>query len=146
MSKLDTEESCIVMSESKRIYIHEKDVSIVFGIPCGDIDIASAETSPEQLDLIKTNCGLTDPRSFKVLESVLQKHLDDKSSRQQVDRFKIAFVIYVMGHLFVPSVKHDHGNTDFWGALKDPDLIDRFNWCRYVYTYVLEGAKRFEMK
>jgi hypothetical protein len=142
MSKLDTEESCIVISESKRIYIHEKDVGIVFGIPCGDMDIASAETSPEQLDLIKTNCGLTGSRSFKILESVLQKHLDDKSSRQQVDRFKIAFVIYVMGHLFVPSVKHDHGNTDFWGALKDPDLIHIFNWCRYVYTYVLEGAKK----
>jgi hypothetical protein len=43
MSKLDTEESCIVISESKCIYIHEKDVGIVFGIPCGDIDIASAE-------------------------------------------------------------------------------------------------------
>jgi hypothetical protein len=28
------------------------------------------------------------------------------------------------------------------GALNDPDLIDRFNCCRYVYSYVLEGAKK----
>ncbi|CAO2172170.1 unnamed protein product [Urochloa humidicola] len=37
LSKLDTKDSELVFSESRRIYIHEKDVGIVFGIPCGDI-------------------------------------------------------------------------------------------------------------
>jgi hypothetical protein len=70
----------------------------------------------------------------------LAKHLDDRSLRQEVNRFKTAFVIFVMGHLFAPSVKHDHGNIDYWGALKDPEMIDRFNWCRYVHYHVLQAA------
>jgi hypothetical protein len=47
-----------------------------------------------------------------------------------------------MGHLLAPSVKHDHGNIDYWGALKDPEIIDRFNWCRYVHCNVLEAAQK----
>ncbi|RLM64484.1 hypothetical protein C2845_PM16G06130 [Panicum miliaceum] len=59
------------------------------------------------------------------------------------DRFKVAFVIFVMGHLLAPSAKDDHGNLDFWGALKNPDLTEGFNWCRYVFCHVLESARRF---
>ncbi|CAL5012898.1 unnamed protein product [Urochloa decumbens] len=55
---------------------------------------------------------------------------------------KVSFVIYVMGNLLAPSAKHDYATTDFWGALKDPDTIDRFNWCRYVHTLVLEAAQK----
>ncbi|CAN6163697.1 unnamed protein product [Urochloa humidicola] len=115
LSRLDTEDSELVLSESKRIYIHEKDVGIVFGIPCGDIDVASMEITPDQIDSIKCLCGLNgkDARSLKGLEYTLQKHLDDKSSRLELDRFKIAFVIFVMGHLLAPSAKHDWGNLDF---------------------------------
>ena len=142
LSRLDTDESCLVFSESRRIYVHEKDIGIVFGIPCGDIDVSSAEISPEQLDGIRNTCGLCgkDSLSFKSLEYVLQKHIDDRSSRLELDRFKISFVIFVMGHLLAPSANHNHGNCDFWAALKDTEMIYRFNWCRYMYSYVMEAA------
>jgi hypothetical protein len=67
-------------------------------------------------------------------------HLDDKATRLEEYRFKIAFVIFVLGHLLVPSAKHDHGTTDFWGAFKDPNAIDCFNWCRYVYQNLFKSA------
>ena len=142
LSRLDTDESCLVFSESRHIYVHEKDIGIVFGIPCGDIDVSSIDISPEQLDDIRNTCGLCgkDSRSFKSLEYVLQKHIDDRSSRLELDRFKISFVIFVMGHLLAPSANHNHGNCDFWAALKDTDMIYRFNWCRYMYSYVMEAA------
>jgi hypothetical protein len=142
LSKLDAEESSIVVSESRRLYVHEKDVGIVFGIPCGDLDVGAAEISREQIDIIRGDCGLNCSRSFKGLEQLLAKHLDDRSLRQEVNRFKTAFVIFVMGHLLAPSVKHDHGNIDYWGALKDPEMIHRFNWCRYVHYNVLQSAVR----
>jgi len=39
-------------------------------------------------------------------------------------------------------VKHDQVHLDFWGALKNPGSLDRFNWCRYVYGHVLEAAQK----
>ena len=142
LSRLDTDKSCLVFSESHRIYVHKKDIGIMFGIPCGDIDVSSIDISPEQLDDTRNTCGLCgkDSRSFKSLEYVLQKHIDDRSLRLELDRFKISFVIFVMGHLLAPSANHNHGNREFWAALKDTEMIYRFNWCRYVYSYVMEAA------
>jgi hypothetical protein len=142
LSKLDADESSLVFSDSRRLYVHEMDVGKVFGIPCGDLDVGSTEISAEQLEFIREDCGLNSLRSFKSLEHVLARHIDDKSLRLEVHRFKVAFVIFVMGHLLAPSVKHDHGNIDYWGALKDPEIIDRFNWCRYVHCNVLEAAQK----
>jgi hypothetical protein len=121
LSKLDVDESCLVLSESQRIFVHEKDVGIVLGIPCRDLDLYGTEISQEQIDTIRFNIGLhgRDPRSFKALEQVLSKHLDDKATRQEEYYFKIAFVIYVMGYLLVPTSKHDHGNTDYWGCFQE---------------------------
>jgi hypothetical protein len=118
LSKLDAEESSLVFSDSRRLYVHEMDVGKVFGIPCGDLDVGCTEVSAEQSEFIREDCGLTSLRSFKSLEHVLARHIDDKSLRQEVHRFKVAFVIFVMGHLLAPSVKHDHDNIDFWGASK----------------------------
>ncbi|CAO2144507.1 unnamed protein product [Urochloa humidicola] len=144
LTKLDTEDSELFLDESRRIYIHEKDVGIVFGIPCGDIDVASMDITPEQIESIKVACGITskDARSFKGLDYVLDKHLDDRSSRLELDSFKMAFVIFVMAHFLAPSGKHDCVNLDFWGALKDTELLDKMNWCRYVYSHILDGAQR----
>lgn len=105
LSKLDTDESCLIFSETKQIFVHEKDVF-------------STEITTEQADLVRATCGITGrgQHSLKSLEHVLAKHLDDKSSRHEIDRFM--------------------------GALKNPDLIKRFNWCRYVYFYVLDAAQK----
>ncbi|CAN6279013.1 unnamed protein product [Urochloa humidicola] len=144
LTKLDTEASALVFSESKRIWIHERDVGIVFGIPHGDLDVGSVEITHAQIELIRQLCGLCtkDSRSLKGLEHVLEQPLDENSSTHEIDRFMVAFVIFVMGHLLAPTAKHDQFNVDLLGALKDPEKIYRFNWCRYVYSYVLDSARR----
>ena len=50
LSKLDSEESCLVFGPSRRIYVHEDDVGIVLGIPNGDIDVSTTSVSNEQLE------------------------------------------------------------------------------------------------
>ena len=144
LSKLDIDESCLVFDESRRIYVHEDDVGIVLGIPSGDIDVSSTSVSEEQIDLLRASIGLvgSDPRSIKGIEYVLEKHLDDQSSTQEIDGFKVAFVVFVIGHLLAPCVKHDQVHLDFWGALKNPSSLDRYNWCRYVFGHVLEAAQK----
>jgi hypothetical protein len=146
LSKLDTNESALVLPGSKRIWFHERDIGIVFGIPDGDMDVGSVDISPEQINLIRQSCGLDtrDARSVKGLEIVLEQHLDDRSSSLEVNRFKVAFVIFVMSHLLAPSAKHDQCNLDFFGAIKNTEKIDKFNWCRYVYTYVLDAARKVQ--
>jgi len=144
LSKLDSEESCLVFGPSRRIYVHEGDVGIVLGIPDGDIDISTTSVTDEQLELLRSSIGLvgSDPRSIKGIEYVLEKHLDDQSSSQEIDGFKVAFVVFFIGHLLAPCVKHDQVHLDFWGALKNPGSLDRYNWCRYVYGHVLEAAQK----
>ncbi|KAG2620410.1 hypothetical protein PVAP13_3NG095220 [Panicum virgatum] len=144
LSKLDNEESCLVFGPSRRIYVHEDDVGIVLGIPSGEIDVSSTSVTDEQLDLLRSSIGLADsePRSIKGIEYVLGKHLDDQSSSQEIDGFKVAFVVFVICHLLAPCVKHDHVNLDFWGALKNPGSLDRYNWCLYVYGHVLVPAQK----
>ncbi|CAN6342291.1 unnamed protein product [Urochloa humidicola] len=67
LTKLDTEDSELVLSEFTCIYIYEKDVGIVFGISCGDIDVTSMDITPEQIESIKSSCGILskDARSFR---------------------------------------------------------------------------------
>jgi hypothetical protein len=120
LSKLDTNESTLVFPGSKRIWFHERDTGIVFGIPDGDMDVGSVEISPEQINLIRQSCGLDtrDARSVK-LEIVSEQHLDNRSTSLELNRFKVAFVIFVMSHLLAPSAKHDQCNLDFFGAIKN---------------------------
>ena len=129
---------------SRRIYVHEGDVGIVLGIPDGDIDISTTSVTDEQLELLRSSIGLvgSDPRSIKGIEYVLEKHQDDQSSSQEIDGFKVAFVVFVIGHLLAPCVKHDQVHLDFWGALKNPSSLDRYNWCRYVFGHVLEATEK----
>jgi len=144
LSKLDSEESCLVFGPGRRIYVHEDDVGIVLGIPNGDIDVSTTSVTEEQLELLRSSIGLasTDSRSIKGIEYILEKHIDDQSSSQQIDGFKVSFVVFIIGHLLAPGVKHDQVHLDFWGALKNPAALERYNWCRYVYGHVLEAAQK----
>ena len=106
--------------------------------------MSTTSVTEEQLELLRSSIGLAspDPRSIKGIEYILEKHLDDKSSSQQIDSFKVAFVVFIIGHLLAPGVKHDQVHLDFWGALKNPAALERYNWYRYVYGHVLEAAHK----
>ena len=94
--------------------------------------------------MLRSSIGLvgSDPKSINGIEYVLEKHLDDQSSSQETDSFKVAFVVFVVAHLLAPCTKHDQVNLDFWGALKNPAALERYNWCRYVYGHVVEAAQK----
>jgi len=99
-----------------RPYVHEDDVGIVLGIPNGEIDITTTSVTDDQLDLLRSSIGLVGPdvRSIKGIDYVLEKHLDHQSSSQELDSFKVAFVVFIVAHLLAPCVKHDQVHMDIW--------------------------------
>ena len=96
--------------------MHEDDVGIVLGIPNGEIDITTTSVTDDQLDLLRSSIGLVGPdvRSIKGIDYVLEKHLDHQSSSQELDSFKVAFVVFIVAHLLAPCVKHDKVHMDIW--------------------------------
>lgn len=56
----------------------------------------------------------------------------------------MSFVIFVMGHFFAPSTKHDYTSVDYWGAIRDTDNIERFNWCQYAFDALIEGIRKLQ--
>ena len=111
----------MVFGPSRRIYVHEDDVGIVLGLSNGEIDVSTMSVTDEQLDLLRSSVGLagSEAWSIKGIEYVLEKHLNDQSSSQEIDDFKVAFVVFVICHLLAPCVKHDQVNLDFWGCFKE---------------------------
>ncbi|TVU17385.1 hypothetical protein EJB05_33418, partial [Eragrostis curvula] len=146
LSRLNPSTRNIEISDRFDLFVHESDVGTVFGIPKGEFDVLGpeAEISHSGVEYLRSILGLSDStnNSLQALESILEEEIDMSSTRQQVDRFKIAFVVFVMGHLLVPTSKYDHSKIDFWGALKSGDMIEKFNWCRYVLDHILDVARK----
>jgi hypothetical protein len=111
-----------------------------------DISDNSLETNHEKLSFIKSKlsflgdqCGI-----LEAAESFVQQDFPLGFTTQDSDKFKIAFVIFVMGRFLAPSIDHADGNTNFWGALQNPDEISSFNWSSYVLSNLLEAARLVE--
>ncbi|VAI79849.1 unnamed protein product [Triticum turgidum subsp. durum] len=49
-----------------------------------------------------------------------------------------------MGHILVPSTKHNYATIDFWGALANPENIQQFNWCEYVLSCLTDSVTKLQ--
>jgi len=148
LNQVDIESQAIVVGDNHMICFFDADVHKAFGIPCGPrkIDGRDAHVSQEAVAFMRESLGLVDrdSHSLKRIQSFLTNELTESSSQLEHECFQIAFVIYVMGHLLAPSVKHDYVSIDYWGALKCADHIVHYNWCEYVLRCVLEAASKVQ--
>ena len=65
---------------------------------------------------------------LKSAKKVLSRPLSEKfSSTIKKDSFKMALVIFVMGHLLAPTSKHDAALIDYWAAIVNPERISDYN-------------------
>lgn len=62
----------------------------------------------------------------------------------KVETFKIAFVIFVVGHVLAPTAKHDYISIDFWAALNDISKVKDWNWGGYVLKNLFQAVKKFK--
>uniref|UniRef100_M8C5P2 Uncharacterized protein n=1 Tax=Aegilops tauschii TaxID=37682 RepID=M8C5P2_AEGTA len=60
--------------------------------------------------------------------------IEEESTETEKDCFKIAFVIFIIGHVLAPTAKHDYISVDFWAALNNVSKIKDWNWGAYVFV------------
>lgn len=140
MERVEVESSTLKLDEERVLQIQDHDVQKVFSLPCGTRSICPDTTEPSEAckEFMRASAYLSKgAHSLKAAEAyLLRDDINGDSSKVQIDCFKIAFVIFVVGHLLAPSTKHDYITIDFWAALNDISQIKEFNWCAYVLEHL----------
>ncbi|EMS48962.1 hypothetical protein TRIUR3_24863 [Triticum urartu] len=70
----------------------------------------------------------------------LNLEAQEESTETKKDCFKIAFVIFIIGHVLAPTAKHDYISVDFWAALNDVSKIKDWNWGVFVLDMLELGV------
>ena len=86
----------------------------------------------------------TGTHSLKAAEAYLIRDITESSPQIEQDCFKIAFVIFVVGHVLAPTAKHDYISIDFWATLSDISKIKDWNWGGYVLKNLFQAVKKFK--
>lgn len=149
MNRVDTITRSILLDNLRRLRFCDVDVHKVFGIPCGQLDIALHEQPNDTtVNIIRAALGMPEKGNqiLKAAEKVLCRPIYEKfSSTIEKDSFKMALVIFVMGHLLAPTSKHDAAPIDYWAAIANPDRISDFNWCEYVLQDLLKAVSKLKV-
>ncbi|KAM0844531.1 hypothetical protein ACQ4PT_056985 [Festuca glaucescens] len=134
--------------DERILQIQYRDVQTVFGLPCGTRLICPDAPEPSEacVEFLCVSSSLSKgAHSLKAAEAyLLRDDISEDSSKVQIDCFKIAFVVFVVGHLLAPSTKYDYISIDFWAALSDTSRIKEFNWCRYVLEHLIRAVRKLK--
>ncbi|KAK1632974.1 hypothetical protein QYE76_007289 [Lolium multiflorum] len=149
MSKIDVTTRSIVIDNKRKIRFWAADVYKVLGIPCGSRDIRApdAKCSDTTIQMIRALLGMPEKGNhiLKFAETVINRDIcENTSSTLEKDSFKMAFVIFIMGHLLAPGTKHEYTTIDYWGALANTQQIQDFNWCEYVLLELFAGVQKLK--
>ncbi|XP_051225297.1 uncharacterized protein [Lolium perenne] len=136
------------IDEERILKIKDHDVEKVFGLPCGTRLISPDTPEPSEacIEFLRVSSNLSKgAHSLKAAEAyLLRDDINEDSSKVQIDCFKIAFLVFVVGHLLAPSTKYDYIGIDFWAALNDTSRIKEFNWCRYVLEHLIRAVRKLK--
>jgi hypothetical protein len=148
MGKVDPATRVVRLDHHLVLPIGGKDLNNLFGLPSGGIPISqvTGDMSPACLEYtrIAESISVRGTHSLKAAETVLLRELDENSTQLQIDCFKIALVIFAVGHLLCPSAKHDYTSVDYWAALQDPARIAEHDWSEYVLQRLMDAVRKFK--
>jgi hypothetical protein len=144
LSSTNWEDGVITAGEHIKIKIVSEDIEKILGIPSRGKDVLASAINEEDkaLFLEKHSSFLGNENSMvETAESVIHKDISLQMCKTDVDQFKIAFVIFIMGRFLAPTTVFCHGNYNFWHALLNPDEIKDYNWSDYVLSCLLDSAR-----
>lgn len=151
LSKVHIPSKSIVVEGRCKVKLTDKAFQRVLGIPCGPKKLVGLETNEVQdkIDFVKLAIGSigTDPLETccqKVAEDVVTMDYQDGMTKEQEDRFKVSFVVFVVGHFLVAKTKTNHGMEEYWGSLLNSSEIHLHNFCSLVIDEILESVKRVQ--
>ncbi|XP_044321700.1 uncharacterized protein [Triticum aestivum] len=149
MSRLDGPSMSVHLNATKRLRFWPGDVHKVFGVPCGPKNILGpdGQCSETTIQFLRSILGMPKKGNqvLKAAESNLTRPLSEHcSSNLEKDCFKMAFVIFVIGHLLASSNKHDTSIIDYWGEIANTDRIADFDWCNYVLSDLISASQQVQ--
>ncbi|VAH09676.1 hypothetical protein VPH35_004251 [Triticum aestivum] len=138
----------IIMGPNKVFKFNESDVEKVFRMPAVGTDAMdkTLDRSETVFAYLRARLGIENKeiRSLKSIQSTLSRHYKGKMSQAEVAAFKTTYIVFMMTHVFAPTVKNDYFYTDYWSALVDPDSLDKFNWGRYIVEVLCAAAGKMK--
>lgn len=135
--KTETSTRSIRIDETNKLFMFPEDVQTILGIPCvgkpvwdGDSSISGSAYNSVMKMIGRMPA---DENPTVAAERVVLAFLEFKD-KPDVDTFKVAYVIYVLG--FTVGSTHVH----FWPALVDPHKISQYNWADCLLRTLFEGT------
>ncbi|KAI4970367.1 hypothetical protein ZWY2020_001281 [Hordeum vulgare] len=148
MDMIDADNSIINLEGQGTLELTKKHVQAVFAIPLGEQTITNEGVDPSEacVEYTRVAAGFCEKgtHSLKAAEAYILRDITVDSRKIDIDCFKIAFVIFAIGHVLAPSAKHDYITIDFWPALNNISKIKQWNWCQYVLRHVFEAVRKFK--
>lgn len=130
---VDPVRRAIVLGPDKVFPFGATDVNKVFGLPCKGMNVrkSTIEQTEEVVSKVRSRLGMNtkERRSLKAVQAILEKEHLGPMQKDDVDAFKTALVVFVMGNLLAPTTMYDYTKLGYWPALSDPDSLHNFNWC-----------------
>ncbi|KAJ1260669.1 hypothetical protein BS78_10G250400 [Paspalum vaginatum] len=144
LSKLDPETRTFVVNGQCVVDIVDFEVALIMGIPCGSRTVSELEGADrkKKLDFIQHCIGSDggETNNLVAAGANVAKKYPSPMTKEEMDKFKVSFVVWVMGHLLAPTKHHNIGSDSFWGALTKPDDIKLFNWADFVLEELVTAA------
>ncbi|KAM3227561.1 hypothetical protein ACQJBY_059367 [Aegilops geniculata] len=148
MFGVDPDECVLELDQSRRIPITDQDVNNVLGLSQGSRIIPPGHSDLYEVCIefsrLASSISTKGVHSLKAAELILSKPLDETSSKVECECFKIAFVIFSVGHVLNPCAKHDYTSVDYWAALVVPSEMNSYNWCRLVKDSLMKGVRKIK--
>ncbi|XP_044333101.1 uncharacterized protein [Triticum aestivum] len=148
MDRVDVDSSIINLEGQGVLELRDRHFNYVFGIPCGNTVIEGEGVEPSEACIEYTRVAASfsekGTHSLKAAEAYLNRAITESSTQIEKDCFKIAFVIFVVGHVLAPTAKHDYISIDFWAALNDISKIKDWNWGGYVLKHLFQAVRKFK--
>jgi hypothetical protein len=149
MPKVDNMSRSVSVHVGRRLTFFQEDISKVLGTPCGGKDVwdASLDKSQDMRNKIQSLIGMDDTNKspIKAAEKTLQALRGRELIGDEVNIFKISFVIFVVCMIVDSNNPGDQESVNFWPALTDPDLIHTFNWSNYLLDAMFSACAASKM-
>lgn len=130
LGKVDVAGSELVVDDDIRVSLSPDQVGAVFSIPCSGRRIRDAGLQRDNKAANAVMNHIMRPGLsgciLQNVHAVVQSKHNLGQNPMDGDHFRVAFIFFVMGHIFAPSNRHSLDASPFWPALLRTDEIKHF--------------------
>uniref|UniRef100_A0ACD5WGR3 Uncharacterized protein n=1 Tax=Avena sativa TaxID=4498 RepID=A0ACD5WGR3_AVESA len=141
MTKVDCSRCSIRMNERQEIPIRDIDVGHILELPWyGQEMFVQTESNSQTVSQVLQKLRQSDSKAnltVGYLEEILRKNYGGIMTKEQIDAFKIAFVVFSMSNVLCTGGNPKSIPLGLLQFLTVPDEIHMFNWCLLLRRYMV---------